>query len=213
MSLPFNAEQAFVLGDYHFYHENALKYDNRPFDSIEEHNEALIENHNTIVGKKDLIIIAGDLSFGRHNFLLHKLNGIKILVVGNHDRMSEAAKSHFRHISHIYVKQFYGLPIVFCHYAMRTWPGKIHGSGHVYAHSHGSMPEIENSRAIEVSANLWDYTPVNIKNIVDYFKTIKLKSMNQKDFDKFRNNNIKILAERNKQIREGSYAPQTSENI
>jgi hypothetical protein len=37
--------------------------------------------------------------------------------------------------------------------------------------------------------------------------------MNQKDFDKFRNNNIKILAERNKQIREGSYAPQTSENI
>jgi len=36
----------FFTADSHFGHKNVMKLCNRPWDSIEEHDEALIERHN-----------------------------------------------------------------------------------------------------------------------------------------------------------------------
>ena len=37
------------LADMHFDHDSIIAYDNRPFDSVEEMNEALIANWNRVV--------------------------------------------------------------------------------------------------------------------------------------------------------------------
>ena len=78
----------FFTSDTHFYHINILKYCNRPFSSVEEMNEKLIENWNNVVGKNDIVWHLGDFCFGKKeniSEILPKLNGKINLVMGNHD--------------------------------------------------------------------------------------------------------------------------------
>ena len=49
--------------DTHFCHEKILKYDNLPFENIEERDETLIKNWNEKVGKKDKVYHLGDFAF------------------------------------------------------------------------------------------------------------------------------------------------------
>ena len=78
----------FITSDTHFSHKNIIKYCNRPFSSVEEMNSVLTDNWNSIVSKDDLVIHLGDFSFGRTiesiKNHLDKLNGNKILILGNH---------------------------------------------------------------------------------------------------------------------------------
>lgn len=81
-------KQTFFIGDTHFCHENIIKYEpaSRPFKTIEEHDETLIERWNGRVGPKDTVWHVGDVLFEDRGFeLLRRLNGHKKLVLGNHD--------------------------------------------------------------------------------------------------------------------------------
>jgi len=78
--------------DLHLGHLNILRYQpNRAakFSSVEQMDEYIIAMWNKQVGKKDLVYIIGDFSF--HDFektkeIMGRLNGEKILIVGNHDK-------------------------------------------------------------------------------------------------------------------------------
>lgn len=75
--------------DPHFNHTNIIKYCNRPFASVDEMNEALIENYNSVVGVNDVVWCLGDFCFGpKENIakIMLRLNGKLRLVKGNHDR-------------------------------------------------------------------------------------------------------------------------------
>ena len=83
-------ENVWFTSDSHFYHANIIKYCNRPFASVEEMNEKLIENWNSVVGKDDLVWCLGDFCLGPDQKkhipeLVSKLNGRINLVLGNHD--------------------------------------------------------------------------------------------------------------------------------
>mgnify|MGYP001356904307 CR=1 FL=1 len=93
----------FATGDFHFNHWNIVKYTNRPFKTIEHMNETLIKNYNERVKPEDHCIICGDFIFknsagGKPGEGLpepwtkfwDRLNGIKTLVRGNHDRGNSA---------------------------------------------------------------------------------------------------------------------------
>ena len=45
----------FVTADTHFNHENIIKYCNRPFKDVNEMNEVIINNWNSVVSKDDII--------------------------------------------------------------------------------------------------------------------------------------------------------------
>jgi calcineurin-like phosphoesterase family protein len=81
----------------HFFHENILKFGQRDeFNSLDEMHNHMIREWNKAVGKKDLVYIVGDFSFGSYEeskSMLNRLNGKKILIMGNHDRKPK------RHIS------------------------------------------------------------------------------------------------------------------
>jgi calcineurin-like phosphoesterase family protein len=84
-----NEIKRFYTADPHYYHKRIIEYCERPFADVFEMNEALIKRHNETVGPDDEIIFVGDVGFFRHpdmlRTLLAKLNGTKILVLGNHD--------------------------------------------------------------------------------------------------------------------------------
>ena len=72
----------FVISDTHFGHANIIKYCNRPFSSVEEMNERMIENWNSVVTVQDHVYHLGDVYFGNEtsNFF-HRLNGKKRLIL------------------------------------------------------------------------------------------------------------------------------------
>lgn len=84
----------FLISDSHFGHKNIIKYCNRPFDNVEDMNSTLIKNWNSVVDNEDYVYHLGDFGLGTKNELIaigNKLNGHKILVMGNHDHMSKTA--------------------------------------------------------------------------------------------------------------------------
>ena len=75
--------------DLHFGHANIIRYCNRPFNSVDEMNEALIDRWNAVVAPDDIVMVLGDFAMGRIDDTLPlaaRLAGDKVLIPGNHDR-------------------------------------------------------------------------------------------------------------------------------
>ena len=88
------SKNIFFISDTHFGHANMLKFTNydgsrmRPFNSIEELDELMIQNWNEMVKPTDKIYHLGDVVYHCKNRdqIMSRLNGDKILIKGNHDR-------------------------------------------------------------------------------------------------------------------------------
>ena len=84
----------FFISDTHFGHANMLTFTNydgtrmRPFNSVEELDELMIQNWNEMVKPGDKVYHLGDVFYKSANpeQIMNRLNGDKILVRGNHDR-------------------------------------------------------------------------------------------------------------------------------
>jgi calcineurin-like phosphoesterase family protein len=96
----------FFTSDTHWEHDNVIKYCNRPFSSVEEMNETLIANWNSVVGPKDLVFHLGDFAFktqvraDRIKQTISRLNGNIILIKGNHDKTKTLSELGIKFIHH-----------------------------------------------------------------------------------------------------------------
>ena len=84
--------QVRFITDLHLSHANMAK--RRGFSTIEEHDEHVITQWNSVVHKRDVTYILGDVTMEKSApyHLLDKLNGIKHVVLGNHDRRQDVKK-------------------------------------------------------------------------------------------------------------------------
>ena len=82
----------FHTSDTHFFHKNILHLgDGRPFDDIGVHDTTMRNNWNAVVEVGDMVIHHGDVAMGEWPVglrSLRHLNGYKVLIPGNHDRVS-----------------------------------------------------------------------------------------------------------------------------
>ena len=79
----------FYISDMHFYHQNILAFDKRPYKNLEEMHDDMIKKWNSVVNNNDTVYILGDfcwrLSVEIWRQILNKLKGQKVLITGNHD--------------------------------------------------------------------------------------------------------------------------------
>lgn len=78
-----------MIGCLHLGHEAIAKY--RGWNDSNEHDEFLIQEWNKVVHKRDTTYIIGDVTMEKaaHYYKLDRLNGRKIVVLGNHDRRQD----------------------------------------------------------------------------------------------------------------------------
>ncbi len=155
--------RTFIIADTHFGHKKIIDFeaDYRPFATIEEHDAELIRRWNAVVKPKDTVWHLGDVLFGQEAFnILPLLNGIKKLVMGNHDRYPCARYlEYFRQIVGAAELRNCILTHIPVHPAQfERYRANIHG------HLHHT--KLDDSRYINVSAECINLTPVLLDELL-----------------------------------------------
>lgn len=170
----------FFTADEHLGHANIIKYCKRPFSSLEEMTEIIVERHNKKVPRGGRVVHVGDMfwrTFGAENAgkVLDRLNGQHHYVWGNHEELLESNPDvlyRFRSIGDRYRLSVPGYPQIICdHYAGRVWRNSHRGSWQLYGHSHGELPEV-GALAFDVGVDCWNFEPVSIEEVAAKMKRI-----------------------------------------
>ena len=168
----------YFTSDLHLGHNNIIKLSDRPFRNIDEMNRALIQNWNAVVSPRDEIYILGDLSFRKNaedvNEWLKKLNGIKYLIKGNHDKYLDSPdfeKQAFGWVKDYFVLPYNKIRFVLFHYPIHEWDGYFQETVHLHGHVHEKLiqgqHEQKERRAINVGVDVSGFMPVSIDTVCD----------------------------------------------
>lgn len=156
----------FFTGDTHFFHHNIIKFSNRPYQSVWEMNEALIDNWNERVALNDTIYHLGDVTWKNPEEVLPRLNGKIILIKGNHDHKIEKLKKNGIREVHDYLELKIGFRFfVLFHYPIERWNRGHYGAIHLHGHSHG-MCDAKTGR-LDVGVDCTDYKPIHVDEVVE----------------------------------------------
>lgn len=161
----------FFTSDFHFGHYNIIKYENRPFQTLDEMNNTLIFNHNNMVKKDDICYNLGDFYFrsGReadkkhYEYYLNQLKGRHVIICGNHERRNKL-------IDKIQTATMYisGLKIFCCHDPIKA---NVDFDLNICGHVHSWFKEIElkengkKTLIVNVGTDVWDFKPVEWRDI------------------------------------------------
>lgn len=180
--------------DLHFFHDRILEFHPKRKElfgeDIEKAKEKMILLWNSRVNKKDTVYILGDLSFGdveQKRKLFQRLNGNKVLILGNHDKISDHLKCYFNHITQIknitFKKSLYNflhrdLEVIMCHFPLLTWEHMEKNSVMIHGHCHGKIDKInKDAKVLRVDVGLdskfANYDLVSLEKLANYFKKIE----------------------------------------
>lgn len=165
----------FYISDTHFAHDMIIGLCDRPFSSVAEMDEKMVDAWNDVVGQNDIVYHLGDFCFGSPDYaahIFHQLRGRKILILGNHDvdRKGHALK-HLAALpweippTPVLSTTDEGKHLFLSHYAHRQWPGSNRGSFHFYGHSHGQLYQHGPSRDVGVDLSDVHFQPRTFKHL------------------------------------------------
>lgn len=136
--------EKFFISDTHFFHNNVIKFDKRPFQSIEDMHKTMLKNWNDKVTNADTVYILGDFCWRTTDEaidFLSELKGRKRLINGNHDFKNSSAKYKKLFES---IKDYDEIIVgdTFCqlsHYFIPFYNKHRYGGIMLHGHSHNSQ--------------------------------------------------------------------------
>mgnify|MGYP000510535724 CR=1 FL=1 len=187
----------FYFADMHLGHANALKFDNRPFKSLEEQDKVILDNINRTVARGNDLYFIGDAFWYSPDKVCKMLDEIEckniFLVTGNHDRWIKNPECR-KKLSGVYdLKRITdnGRIVILCHYPLAVWDQSHRGSYHVYGHVHRNLaedgmtdtheilnhPELKNAYNVGCMLPWMDYTPKTLDQIISGYQSYKEKGI------------------------------------
>lgn len=190
----------YYISDLHLFHDNSIKFDDRPFTCVEDMHDAIRASWNNKINNGDTVYILGDISFrGKNENLIayiSTLKGKKILVKGNHDDVCDYRYSQlFEDICDY--KEVYdnangtNYLLILSHYPIFSWKRMGRRSIHLYGHTHSGAEDsfyqkclsdmMENDCRHAINSTPWainvgcmkpyiNYVPRSLKEILNQFK-------------------------------------------
>jgi len=162
------SSNTFFIADTHFGHKKILEFKKefRPFDTIEEHDETIIDNWNSVVSKHDVVYHLGDISWVNRTKTrehLSRLNGVKKLVLGNHDEFPTRFYLEFftKIVSGLRFKNY-----LLTHHPVHPSELKMNDgryTGNIHGHLHHD--NISSPGYINVSCEQINLTPVSVEEL------------------------------------------------
>ncbi len=178
--------KTFFSSDLHGSHNRILQYSpNRAalYNNIQEHDEGIIKNWNSVVGKNDTVWLLGDIAicgFERLNAFVWQLNGRINVCLGNHDKLKHLIKTNrFESIQDVKYTAIQGQTMFMSHYAHRVWPKSHRGSWMLYGHSHGTLRDDPHALSIDVGVDCHNMFPISFEQIMEIMKTKTYKPVDK----------------------------------
>lgn len=179
--------KTYITSDTHFDHARIIQYSpwaRGHFRDVNQMNEAIVSNINSMVTEQDTLIIAGDICFSSHGKtaeFLKRINGQKKLVWGNHDakfRQSTEFQTQKRLMGVVWDGDYLEFDhkfqdrkykIVVTHYPFLTWNRAHHGaialSGHTHSTPEDRYPQGPNVRQMDCGMDGNDMMPHDMDDI------------------------------------------------
>jgi calcineurin-like phosphoesterase family protein len=157
-----------LISDMHFGHEAIMRYENRPFESVDEMDAEIIQRWNVQVKKADHIFVLGDISFHspeKTKEIFKKLNGNKTLILGNHDNRSV---SFYLSLGFKFVSKY---PIIVDEFYILSHAPVYLNENMPYVNIHGHIHnKTISGKYYNVSVERTNYSPINFDFIKRTFK-------------------------------------------
>lgn len=180
-TIKVRSNNIFFTSDLHFWHNNIIKYCNRPCNNVDEMHELIIKNWNNKISNRDTVFILGDITFkgmDKTAHILDQLNGTKIFIAGNHD--GYAVATYFGH-----EHDMLGVEVTddetgvktYCHlshFPLLSWNRDKHGSINIHGHVHKTENVVDGKR-IDVGMDGHNLTPWSWSEIKEAFKNAEDK--------------------------------------
>lgn len=175
-----DSNRTFLIADTHFGHSNIISFCKRPYENVYEMEEQLIYNWNSVVGKSDTIYMLGDFTFTSREKTIeigNSLNGVKTLIMGNHDNHSPDLYhlAGFKYVINqpIIIDNFY----ILSHEPMYIQPNGIYAN--IFGHVHNNPEYVDySSRSYCVSVERINYTPISFDDIIRSMNSCNLTEGN-----------------------------------
>lgn len=160
----------FFISDLHLGHENmAIK---RGFKNAKEMWQLIKKNWNAVTNKHSVIYILGDVGMEKSSYyhLLSELKGIKYVVLGNHE-MRNHIPELLKYVNGVAGMIKYKKKIFLTHCPIHPSELEYRVLHNIHGHLHEK--NINDSRYINVSCEMVDYTPRQLSELipnVDFYK-------------------------------------------
>lgn len=165
----------YFISDPHFYHENIIKFCNRPFATAQEMNEALIANINSGVSPNDELYWLGDFGMCQASEVIKIMNRIQCknnhYIMGNHDKAMKDlnVQKMFKSVQDYKRITVNGQDIILMHYPILEWVNCHRGSWMLHGHSHHTLNYgyLANNKILDVGVDGvgYNYSPVSFEHV------------------------------------------------
>lgn len=161
-----------ITSDTHFFHNNIINHCSRPFQNIEEMNVSLVNNWNSIVKPGDIVYHLGDFCFSNKTNIenmVKRLNGYKVLVMGNHDK--DRSKNPGWWMERGFDEVYFD-PIMFGDFILSHEPiidleyGLFNLHGHTHNTMHRAIKGYTTDLYFNVGVDVHNYLPINLDEII-----------------------------------------------
>lgn len=156
----------FFISDLHLGHKRILEFSpNRGGITVDEHDEWIVTQWNSVVQKRDLVWVLGDVCFDPEKlYLLSAMKGQKYLVRGNHDKMDfRYYLNHFRDVYGLVKKYGFWLSHAPVH------PIELRGKRNIHGHVHNKSVIAEDGgldeRYINVCVEALNGVPMSLDQL------------------------------------------------
>ena len=189
----FDLDKLFFTSDNHFWHTNILKYAHRPFETVEEQTQELVERWNEVIPEDGDVFVLGDfIHSGQIDVvrdIVGRLNGRIWWILGNHcyqnrhdrDVIKAIVGNRVMDVAEILIRET-NERIFASHYPHLYWP---RGCFHIHGHIHSGPNSTSSEKApfhplrYDVGVDNNNYYPVSYRELMNIFDEQRLKSFDE----------------------------------